>query len=633
MERVSTAMRANLTIEHLGTQVVFADNADEHAGKSAPSSHRSGCAGNTSKVTLTFGASSIFDAVLASATDLPLEFPSWKYMQETLGGMHGSPSAASDGHPEGSPNWKRLRKVLNTDEAKNFCNLLAWVGIAVIFDTVDNDWVLRDLRKRLAESWFRIGLLVKQKVEGRDARDWIMEAIPVVCVQAIFRMLVDGFPTDQKKLAMSAFTMIDKLSNIAHFEVAGFQAVEQTWRKVRGKLFCSSVLLMPQLDQKESVNRQRLRERLENQPAAKPKPFSFGQTEPLSEDTLEHLLYLRNVQKEASSSAKKFGSGLKQEQRVKKSRFGDDLSIDRYTGISEVGEELLMKHLVELYPDDASRPGTPDGEESAVDDDTTEAPSTLRDVSTRDGRRMTRKIINPEISFWKERERREAAAYERKKRAERLEQRIDAPLPEEYRARRLDTSLVSPGTDLLAPSSKERLLLPQLKAAKQHLKMAPPMQNILPPSVTSMAKSRSESFLKKSTSKGFKDFTRSNFGAATKLDSKNGRQGAAAIATILMAKNRFKELLDDAKEKKSGGALSTSLSKVVSLPNLARNSSISSEAAKQGCLKHFKSKSILLNSHARASLSNSNLSNYVVREDLVQKIPVLRRGVFQSYDC
>mmetsp|Transcript_84399 Transcript_84399/g.149284 ORF Transcript_84399/g.149284 Transcript_84399/m.149284 type:complete len:708 (+) Transcript_84399:70-2193(+) len=473
---------------------------------------------------IAFGECSLFDIEVIDPDSMPYELPAAQYLEETLAGLHGAPAPE---HAQGSKNWKRLQAVLETEEASKACELLAWVSVGSIFDTIIEKPCLAEIKKRLAQSWFELTLIIGRVVDGyKQNKDWVQEVLPAVFVQAIYRMLVDAFPPEQRSMVQSSKEVLEKLSHIAHYEVAGFQANPGTWEKLRKRLFCSSVLAVPHLNQRESMASERKREKLERERAVEKDfesaPLVFGtdaKTDPLNDDQLEHVMAMRpsrnghgfkkSLITDAAFSPMQAGWGTStareeafSERSLRsleelKARAEEELGVDRYEAFSSQAEELLSKQLNNLYevpPDERLNAESLFGkvvnkeqEDAPQTDASGESPETPRNKSRsgaasakHGGRQTVRGSMDGTNAARREREKREAEAAERRRRDELLDKQIGAPLSQELRQRSLDTSLVSPVLDRLAPSDSERQLLPSLPSLKQQVKMNEPQPQHLP---------------------------------------------------------------------------------------------------------------------------------------------------------
>eukprot|EP00440_Ansanella_granifera_P035893 gb/GFBE01038937.1/.p1 GENE.gb/GFBE01038937.1/~~gb/GFBE01038937.1/.p1 ORF type:complete len:733 (+),score=171.46 gb/GFBE01038937.1/:1-2199(+) len=478
-------------------------------------------------VSIEFGSCSLFDAKAPTVDDLPFELPAGKYLEETLAGMHGAPHSTT----AASKNWQILQAVVQGNATKQACSDLAWVAIGTIFGTIDLH-VVEGLQKRLATSWFELTLDVGRLSKGnKKSKDWAIEALPAVFVQAIYRMLVDGFPPESRAFVQSGQDILLKLSQVARHEVTGFQENEQTFHKLRKRLFCSEVLEVPHLNQRESMEHERRREHQRKESAqqkVEQPPLAFGGSESeLTEDQLEHILAQRCSRKNdigftrgslesfppssmeitgwtSSGVRANFTTAAVQTLNDLKDRAESELSVDRYEEYSMEAEEIIVKQLSELYAEGGWIPGnTPpelaakpvnanallssltsfaDKSPKTPHEPLQEASKTMRNSkkAVTMGARSVRASCDGTVAARRERERREAEQAERRRRDELLQKRIEETLPEEFNRRSLDTSLVSPALDRIAPSEGDRQLLPSMPAMKQQVKMAPPSSQFLP---------------------------------------------------------------------------------------------------------------------------------------------------------
>jgi len=442
-----------------------------------------------------FGGCSLFDAQAEDAEELPLEFPATTYLEETLAGMFGAPH----GTTPASKNWARLQAAVLSSPAAECCRCLAYIALGVMCKTVDEDCMF-DIQGRLAKNWFDLSLELDGIAEGsRRNKDWLLEAVPAVFVHAIFRMLVEAFPPEARAFAQHSQEVIMKLTQIIQHEVTGLQWRPETWRKLQRRLFCPQVLVTPQLNQRESMEACRRKERRERelQKDGEQPPLHFGD-EPMSVLQLESVMALRNERLEESTQRSSSATahspvhlceGAARRLEELKERVEQELGIDRYEDLAVKAEDLITNQMEELYEDGSWEPGkTPPELVCNLGDDPfafsnacvppAPAPS---ESPNKDMKRSqsVRSMRDSTVYARRERERREQEAMERRRRDELLEKYLTAPLPEAYSSKSFDTSLVTPALDRLAAGDGR--LLPPLKMLKQKVKMQEPKVEPEPP--------------------------------------------------------------------------------------------------------------------------------------------------------
>jgi len=433
---------------------------------------------------------------------LPVDFPTASFLEETLAGMFGAP-----GNGPASKTWSRLQAAIMQESAVQCCTALTWVVLGQLFQIVEPN-CMTVIKQAMAQHWFHLSLEMDRLSEGhRRFKDSLMEAVPAVFVQTIYRMMVDGFPPEQRALALSSQEIIVKVTQIVQHEVAGMQWRPETWQKLRERLFCPQVLEAPQLNQRESMEvcRKKAKRERDNVFTDEQMPLHFGASdEPMSDAQLESVMASR-IQKEADESPTKrrsqsqphaskgrisenlrehFSEGATRRLDALKQKARDEMGVERYEDLAVRAEELMANQMDQLYADGGWEPGnTPPELVCTLDED----PFSLNKASLHpdlafdsDGNKdlkrthSVRSMRDSSVGLRRERERREAEIAERRRRDELLDKYIAAPLPEIFSQKSFDTSLVSPALDRLAPSDSERRLLPPLKHLKQKVKMRTP---------------------------------------------------------------------------------------------------------------------------------------------------------------
>lgn len=238
---------------------------------------------------------SVLDLNIVSATQLsPSLVPASRYLKEVVLGLqgYGGTEAKSRGRVD------KMSKLLG--EAKQaalpVAQTLFWMSIGIIFGRIHDD-ALADYRNQLAQGWYLLSLeVLKDASKEPEMRDWILNALPFVLAQVIYRLLCDTFEEDRKNFVGQADELLNKLSLVAHFEVTGFQITNETVRKERIKLFSSSVLSNPQIDLFESSAAKKRMEALDKSAAGHVGALTFGNRDghPLEEMQMEYVMQGRS---------------------------------------------------------------------------------------------------------------------------------------------------------------------------------------------------------------------------------------------------------------------------------------------------------------------------------------------------
>ncbi|CAE8650387.1 unnamed protein product, partial [Polarella glacialis] len=407
-----------------------------------------------------FGICSLFDCQMSSVEELPIELPVEKYFAETLAGLKDAPAE--------SGNWRRLRGALATDMAKNACLTLAWVCIGLIFGTVCED-ALAELRQQLSQSWFELKLDISRKIKPHHGgrKDWMLDAMPAVMVQSIYRMMVDGFPPEKKRLQEGAEIMIEKLTHLAHHEVAGFEVHGKAWQELRDDLFYPSVIQTPFANARDAAKTERKREVLQNEQRIMNKVESaavleFGQSEDATALTVQQLQDLMAARSEKKSSKRR--SFMQDEPETSgAAAYVPDFNVDRYKDFAQKGEELFLSHLVDIYPENSLEEEVEtlgaldqnfdrkDSSDSLSDDEASPDPLDPSRQLAPSRSQTLRAALDPTATVRREREKREAEVAELKRRNDLFTNAIEAPFAAEFRKRSWDTNMVSPLVSRLAP--------------------------------------------------------------------------------------------------------------------------------------------------------------------------------------
>mmetsp|Transcript_34347 Transcript_34347/g.106914 ORF Transcript_34347/g.106914 Transcript_34347/m.106914 type:complete len:707 (+) Transcript_34347:84-2204(+) len=456
----------------------------------------------------------------------PLEPPLGQYLDEVPMGMKGGVGDAQAQHM-GEPcvdNVEGLQRVLSRGVAQKACGSLLWLAIGGIFGQLPATG-LQEIRESLGQSWQLLSLaLAEETGSDRALRDWIAAALPFVLAQAIFRIMVDGFPEDRKLFTAHAERLVNKISMVVHYEVTGFQANLDTVRRERRRLLLRHVMKNPHVNQREFLRGQKRQEMLESHSAsAGDYPLRFGEADgqPLEETQLDHVMQARAESRRSKGRKSKVGPALSQtdtEQRV-----------DRYAQLSQAGAELLEQQLDEFAailgeePEEAEEdslsisdgfsvaspgpsppssptnrgapaswsPRTPTGSAGvtfrdlgASDDEASDgcaSPSSSMCLSPKSRKgaawRKAQSSMNVFAKFnqikLEHRARKEREARAKKQRQEQVHRKIAVDsLPSELCERQLVTTWVSPCTKTLMPDAEDRNTLRKPSAEAFALKMA-----------------------------------------------------------------------------------------------------------------------------------------------------------------
>jgi hypothetical protein len=423
-----------------------------------------------------FGEASIFDVYIEAADDLPFELPVQQYLEEMTCGIHGYHNAeGSAPKPSGKArgNWQRMKCVLETDAAVEVVRALFGLAVGVVLSRASEDAVA-ELREYLARSWSLVVLEARKKandgghgtLESRlETQDWLLRSLPIVMVQCIYRLLVDAFAEDKSQLAHFSDELLEKLTNVVTYEVCGFKLNPRTWKKERKRVFTQGVIDNPFVNQTNALKSQARMHNLENNSKGS-HPLVFGRQDglPLDETQLEHVMTNRYL------AQQKANEGGLRSTAFEPLEVPSELSVDRYAGIAQVGDQLLQRHLQELSPDKTLAPSIvmdtkmerPDsgGNGGCPSEGDPDSPTKMRTSLTgKDFMRM----------------RREAEQAEKRRREDMLQARIlDEPLPSHICERSLCTSWVSPITDRLVPVERDRQGLCKRACDSRNIKMELP---------------------------------------------------------------------------------------------------------------------------------------------------------------
>jgi len=398
---------------------------------------------------------------------LPFELPVQLFLEEILVGMQGSPhSEPREQEASGRTRrkWKQLKAVLDTNGMRNALRSLFWIMMGAVMKRVCDESV-EELRNSLAKSWAQVVLVVRRKAnEGptgteSETQESLLRSLPHVLVQCMYRLLVDAFPEDRSELTHCVGELLEKLTSVVTYEVSGFQLDTCTWQKERKIVFRKGVLCNPCANQHDNLKSQ-ARQAFVQKRTKESTALKFGQKDalPMEEEQLEHVMMNRSLARDQEQEGWAMTSAHES--------VPSELSVDRYAGISHVGDVLLQRHLHELDPGlddmDASTVGPPD--------DAAEEDSPMR-ASTTSGKGFN-------VGRHGKTSRREAGQAEKRRRSDLLRRLIlDEPLPDYLCARTVTTDWVSPITDRLVPVERHRQGLRKRACDSRKIKLGLPMKH------------------------------------------------------------------------------------------------------------------------------------------------------------
>lgn len=464
----------------------------------------------------------ILDIDIQSADRLPFEPPVTQYLDESLMGLVGSPHDVKT--RQGDPKLKRcvdhLFRIMHTrteisDGAKNACSELFFIALGLVFNRVPPD-VVEVMRGNLARSWHVICLAALKDIpEDVDMRDWAKTAIPMVMVQAIYRLLIDAFPLDRPHFVSSSAQILDKLSQLAHFETTGFQMQLDVCRKERKRLFLNYVLNSPSTSLEQLEEEQQRKELCAGMRKKQKEPLVFGTLNRpgLECNQLADILEIREEKRIASAPPPKvdnrrktlgtvamaktlegFGTAAKRPQSQRASLGGasaaaetilvipDGLGVERYIGLSERGAEIHERQLRDL----ARSLGEEAGSDNDSDSEVSRPVSRSNSVAGREGAPSSPQEATKQgwmvpadgsaFQVGRSKEKDTKAAKTRAKirsasmnskepekhskaRKDLVMARINAPLPHELCQRKVSTNWVSPAVTRLYGEDGDRNVL------------------------------------------------------------------------------------------------------------------------------------------------------------------------------
>eukprot|EP00929_Paragymnodinium_shiwhaense_P118167 TRINITY_DN8996_c0_g1_i1.p1 TRINITY_DN8996_c0_g1~~TRINITY_DN8996_c0_g1_i1.p1 ORF type:complete len:716 (-),score=190.90 TRINITY_DN8996_c0_g1_i1:191-2338(-) len=475
------------------------------------------------RASFVFGNCHIFDCELTDPSNIPTSLPAKKYMEEALVGLRDAPHRKEASSPSRvskrvrAQRYKRLETAITSEAAaRQACEALFWLSLGIIFDMA-SEQTFAELRRRFGHAWYLLQLhCQKLTAHDPDARelDRLLSSLPLVMVQACYRLLVDAFGKDERTAFVAdAHCLLDKLTCVANFEVNGFQPSRRTNNEARQRLFTDHVIAHPFVDQQENARIEERRERIESSMAAAgSKALRFGEKNslPIDEIQMEHILMGREEEL-AKFFAKAYAPKEKKEdvnktivpdlaalcdgaatlaiqtsvpdgvlrRRALSADVLDELSVDRYDGLEELGKALLEMHLRENDPDDYM-PQTDSMDLTEEDAAPPEAPEqgTPPEESSHGQRPLSqgRRLSGPtdkhrthtkasashshnETALLRLMEKKNAEKTEKRRREELLKKHLFQPLPAYLMANEVETDWVSPVTDRVAPADKPRKYL------------------------------------------------------------------------------------------------------------------------------------------------------------------------------
>lgn len=459
---------------------------------------------------------SLLDVAVTSVDRVPVEVPSAKYLAETLLGLRGSDQTVPDevkssigNKPSEGPgvsrSWKRMKLVCGADAANDALTAMFWICAGIIFKCVKPE-ALGDFREKLAQSWYRVNLEATEKSAGRtlddtEARDQILEALPFVFAQAVFRLLMDVFELDRASLLSNSGPLLERINLVCHFETTGFQINSDTCHKTRRKYFRNRVLENPHLNQIDLIRGLERQEELQKQnKSAQNQPLRFGQrkAKPLEEIQLEHVMWQRAMKKKEAMRARLLRASSAHDGDMEESSVPEDLEVEKYEKFVENAKEMLQQHQLELrlngkdadaetphgHHDDGTSDGSPlsPGSESPIlrtrspldlpVDAVRRAPLQRMSPLQRLQNAARGVIMSHGMSEGSQKAEREAA--ERRRREEFIEARLTGcPLPKEVSSKEFTTTWVSPVIAQISRASSHSTLR-KTAAESLRVKMAVP---------------------------------------------------------------------------------------------------------------------------------------------------------------
>lgn len=415
---------------------------------------------------LKFGKCSVFDAVVEDAESLPFDVPIKRFLEDALMGMNGSAQDQSPGaKAEGC--WRRLCNALHGNWAVGACESLLWLSLGCFFGTV-RPRATDQLRRQLASYWLKGNMEIREKARSENQRDWLLNTIPVVFAQAIYRIMVDAFLTERDSICKECEVMVGKLLRLVHLEV------------LRERLFQSQVLQFPYMESKRKMMRM---ERFDHPTGGVgPNPLAFGtksaELDELQLMQMEHIMELRREADLCSPTSisapaevsRTSGFSRSVGQHARKSLVPPELCVDRYDHVASTGRLLLARQLKELEDLEKAAATQEMGDPTTFLhlDERVWSPA-AHDSPSRG--RFLQSTGTFHLSATQIRLRREDEASERRRRLEQLSTALSPSLGQEA----LNTHMVSPLMLLIAPGCDK-----QQAPSAQRLKLDAAEEDRLP---------------------------------------------------------------------------------------------------------------------------------------------------------
>lgn len=285
--------------------------------------------------------------------------PAAQYLQEVVLGMtggEGDPAVKDASHaprrvgskPSAIHRMRALVQILNSEASVAACTAIFWLVMGGVFRNLPEE-AIANFRSNLGESWYAITLQTyAMGIAGdKDLQDSVLCAMPYAFAQAVYRMLVDGFVEDRPLYIKHGDDILLKASQIAHFELAGFQVTSETVRRGRHRLFLRRVVQSPHVDQQEFLKGKKRQEMLENHSAGtQDRPLQFGDLSgtPLEESQLDHCLFGSDVHRR---EVQKLVDAGKQAWEMDTTPIPQHLSVARYYELKS-GSTILDHQMSEL---------------------------------------------------------------------------------------------------------------------------------------------------------------------------------------------------------------------------------------------------------------------------------------------
>jgi len=376
-----------------------------------------------------FGKGSLFDAEVTNARDLPCELPVEQFVKEVLYGMLGAPKNSRHEQYPGAPVWQRYQAALDSEATLSMLTILFWLTLGTIFGTATDD-ALESLRCQLAESWSVV--VQEQANKTSRERDQILDALPTICIQTIYRLMVDAFPPEQAAIVQHAQALLDKLGVVVHREMDGFRPNKERLRDMRRKLYRKCIIMNPFMNVLEA-RRAELRQQLLE--GAKPMPpLRWGGAGAEGRDPMDEQQFDDVMEKRLETLAEEAAQG-------RPPLVDEELAVEHYDSYAALGEVVFERHMAELrqlqdetLSDNADRC-------CSAESGGTPTPMTRHSAAPRASRFLAGRTMGDL----------RAEKAERLRRDELLLAKINAPLPERFESKPLAMESASPLLVRMAP--------------------------------------------------------------------------------------------------------------------------------------------------------------------------------------